>query len=69
MQQIISKIKTIFKSSCILSCFVGHPVYKFTLFDLIVLRCAKCNINFINHKDYNKHKKDVHNEKPRGGFV
>ena len=26
MQQIISKIKTIFKSSCILSCFVGHPV-------------------------------------------
>ncbi|XP_023324495.1 zinc finger protein 665 isoform X3 [Eurytemora carolleeae] len=32
-------------------------------------RCAKCNINFINHKDYNKHKKDVHNEKPRGGFV
>jgi len=32
-------------------------------------RCAKCNINFINHKDYNKHKKDVHHEKPRGGFV
>jgi len=32
-------------------------------------RCAKCNINFINHKDYNKHKKDVHAEKPRGGYV
>jgi len=32
-------------------------------------RCAKCNINFINHKDFNKHKKDVHGEKPRGGFV
>jgi len=32
-------------------------------------RCAKCNINFANHKDFNVHKKDVHGEKSRGGFV
>ena len=31
MQQIISKIKTISKSSCILSCFVGHPVDSSTI--------------------------------------
>ena len=31
MQQIISKIKTTFKSSCILSCFVGHPVHTHTI--------------------------------------
>ena len=33
MQQIISKIKTIFKSSCILSFFAGHPVDKLSPID------------------------------------
>ena len=44
MQQIISKIKTIFKSSCIMSCFVGHPVWRI-LFRFRVLTNWKAEPN------------------------